>query len=370
MEILLTRTQGRKFPVATQWANILTDEFHNQGLMETELGMPSCLFGGPPVLDDIIRMGASQIGFMNIFGIPLFSAMSGILPSMQFAVDEIRVNKAIWEETIEKEKAKQQAQDATAKSTADRNASPQARRGSIAAQSQIRSDPMVFGSHSTPPPSAPSAFGPPGGRRTSGGHAGYFGGISHNYNASRRASLGPTVIPIPQPSGLSSGRSSGSHTRSLGLGQQQHQSSPIAISGRHVSQLDGSAASTRSSRNEAHETLDENGESSHDEDAPLNNKSKPFSTPAAYGSVARSQEGNERIMGNSWLREAPSSPQIVSSLNDQFDPRKRPLSSRVTPAVDRLPRESRSRSKSRRKFSIKFWRKSRSVDAASRESES
>jgi hypothetical protein len=68
--------------------------------------MPSCLFGGPPVRDDIIKLGESQIGFMNIFACPLFEAVTDILPAMRFAVDEILANKAVWERKIDGERQK------------------------------------------------------------------------------------------------------------------------------------------------------------------------------------------------------------------------------------------------------------------------
>lgn len=66
--------------------------------------MDSCLFGGPPVRDDIIKLGESQIGFMNIFARPLFEAVTDILPAMRFAVDEILANKAVWEKKIDNER--------------------------------------------------------------------------------------------------------------------------------------------------------------------------------------------------------------------------------------------------------------------------
>lgn len=74
--------------------------------MEDELEMPSCLFGGPPVLDDLIKLGESQIGFMNIFARPLFEAVADILPAMRYAVEEILANMAIWEKKISEEKEK------------------------------------------------------------------------------------------------------------------------------------------------------------------------------------------------------------------------------------------------------------------------
>jgi hypothetical protein len=72
--------------------------------MEKELNIPTQLFGGPPERDNIIKMGESQIGFMNIFARPLFEAVTDILPAMRFSVDELINNKATWEQRIEDEK--------------------------------------------------------------------------------------------------------------------------------------------------------------------------------------------------------------------------------------------------------------------------
>lgn len=54
--------------------------------------------------DDMIKLGESQIGFMNIFARPLFEAVTDILPAMRFAVDEILTNKSIWDNKIDEEK--------------------------------------------------------------------------------------------------------------------------------------------------------------------------------------------------------------------------------------------------------------------------
>ncbi|KAL9063084.1 MAG: hypothetical protein Q9157_008434 [Trypethelium eluteriae] len=95
---------ARKFDCAAKWAGILTDEFANQGIMEKELNIPTTLFGGPPVRDNMVKMGESQIGFMNIFAIPLFESVTDILPAMQFSVDELLRNKGIWARRIEQGK--------------------------------------------------------------------------------------------------------------------------------------------------------------------------------------------------------------------------------------------------------------------------
>ncbi|KAL1311716.1 hypothetical protein AAFC00_001816 [Neodothiora populina] len=97
---------ARKYDIAAQWAAILTDEFSNQGAMEKELDLPTCLFGGPPDRDDVIKMAESQIGFMNIFAGPLFEGMTHILPAMSFGIKEMGANRLVWERKIDVEKSR------------------------------------------------------------------------------------------------------------------------------------------------------------------------------------------------------------------------------------------------------------------------
>ncbi|KAI5247153.1 HD-domain/PDEase-like protein [Aureobasidium subglaciale] len=95
---------ARKYAVAARWAVILTDEFSNQGAMEKELNLPTCLFGGPPDREDLVKLAESQIGFMSIFAGPLFEGITAILPAMNFSTVEIETNRTIWEEKIHVEK--------------------------------------------------------------------------------------------------------------------------------------------------------------------------------------------------------------------------------------------------------------------------
>ena len=76
--------------------------------MENDVGIPTTLFGGPPELGNITKLANSQIGFMNIFAMPLFEAVTDILPGMRFAVDEIKINQAVWKEKIDEQETKQQ----------------------------------------------------------------------------------------------------------------------------------------------------------------------------------------------------------------------------------------------------------------------
>ncbi|KAL8973165.1 MAG: hypothetical protein Q9183_000128 [Haloplaca sp. 2 TL-2023] len=96
---------ARPFGIAAAWADILQLEFANQGVMEDELGMSTTLFGGPPELGNLTKLANSQTGFMNIFACPLFEAVSDVLPSMSFAVDEMRKNQDMWKRKIEEQKA-------------------------------------------------------------------------------------------------------------------------------------------------------------------------------------------------------------------------------------------------------------------------
>lgn len=69
--------------------------------MEQDLGIPTALFAAP--VREIIELGKSQIGFMNMFAIPLFQGVTDVMPGMEFCVDELHRNKSMWEEKIAEE---------------------------------------------------------------------------------------------------------------------------------------------------------------------------------------------------------------------------------------------------------------------------
>ncbi|XMA08713.1 hypothetical protein WAI453_001504 [Rhynchosporium graminicola] len=106
---------ARKYEVAAQWTQILTNEFSRQASMETDLGIPSALFATPTRAP--IELGKSQIGFMNMFAIPLFQGVTDIMPEMAYCVEELHRNKAGWEQTIadEQERARKDSDDSTIK---------------------------------------------------------------------------------------------------------------------------------------------------------------------------------------------------------------------------------------------------------------
>ncbi|TAQ88539.1 hypothetical protein B7494_g3123 [Chlorociboria aeruginascens] len=89
---------ARRYDVAAKWTMILTEEFARQASMEKDLGIPSALFAAP--VTEIIELGKSQVGFMNMFAIPLFQGVTDVMPDMKYCVDELQTNKAAWEEKI------------------------------------------------------------------------------------------------------------------------------------------------------------------------------------------------------------------------------------------------------------------------------
>ncbi|WPG98001.1 Hypothetical protein R9X50_00078400 [Acrodontium crateriforme] len=95
---------ARPFDISSRWARILMGEFSRQGELESELDIPTCLFGGPPDKDDILAAAESQKGFMNLFGFPLFSGMTEIMPGINCAIRELTRNREIWDQKIAEEK--------------------------------------------------------------------------------------------------------------------------------------------------------------------------------------------------------------------------------------------------------------------------
>ncbi len=175
--------------------------------MEKDLGMPSVLFGGPPVRDSIIKMGESQIGFMNIFALPLFQAVTDVLPAMDFAVREMQCNMKIWNGKIEDEKLKQLSQIGISKGSFDGAISPKS--GSVADLGQA------------PEPHIPSKV-PVAGR--SPRSSSRISLSNESLKSSRQSSLRNPSQPIDQYSHVENQ----SHQPSLGSAPQVVQSSDMS----------------------------------------------------------------------------------------------------------------------------------------------
>lgn len=99
---------ARPFDVSANWAKILMNEFARQGELESELQIPTCLFGGPPNKEDPLAAAQSQKGFMGLFGYPLFKGISEIMTGVSCSIKELEINQRTWDERIEEETRKQE----------------------------------------------------------------------------------------------------------------------------------------------------------------------------------------------------------------------------------------------------------------------
>ncbi|KAK8930470.1 hypothetical protein H634G_07415 [Metarhizium anisopliae BRIP 53293] len=96
---------ARHHDTALKWMYILSEEFSRQASMEDELDIKSSLMAQPK--KDMLSLSNAQLGFMNMFAIPLFQGVADIMPAMRYTVDELEVNKRLFEQKVQQEKARQ-----------------------------------------------------------------------------------------------------------------------------------------------------------------------------------------------------------------------------------------------------------------------
>ncbi|PNY26133.1 Phosphodiesterase [Tolypocladium capitatum] len=101
---------ARHHDTALQWMHILSEEFSRQASMEDELEIKSSLMAPPK--KDIMSLANAQLGFMNMFAIPLFQGVADIMPAMRYTVEELDINKSLFERKVQEQKANQPRTDA------------------------------------------------------------------------------------------------------------------------------------------------------------------------------------------------------------------------------------------------------------------
>ena len=186
-------------------------------MMEKDVGIPTTLFGGPPELGNLIKLGNSQNSFMNIFARPLFEAVTDVLPAMSFAVNEMKANQEIWTEKIKRQTLKEDARGSKKQRSSEVLLSP--RSGSpdrpasqpefshpegLPASQPLETSPIAQATQSADEPRRASASSIPP-------HLGSFDSGAQSQNTSRRSSLGRSLNHVtPNPDATSySRRSSG-----------------------------------------------------------------------------------------------------------------------------------------------------------------
>ncbi|ODA82845.2 hypothetical protein RJ55_01354 [Drechmeria coniospora] len=95
---------ARNHETAQQWMHILAEEFSRQASMEDELEIKSSLMARPK--KDSVSLGKAQLGFMDLFAIPLFQGVADVMPAMRYIVDELQKNKTFFKAMVELEKSK------------------------------------------------------------------------------------------------------------------------------------------------------------------------------------------------------------------------------------------------------------------------
>ncbi|KAL1844378.1 hypothetical protein VTJ49DRAFT_57 [Mycothermus thermophilus] len=90
--------------ISNVWMYILSDEFSRQDLMERELEIKTSLMSKPT--KDLLSLSTSQLKFMDIFALPLFEGVADILPAMQYCVNELQLNKDLFDQCLEAERAR------------------------------------------------------------------------------------------------------------------------------------------------------------------------------------------------------------------------------------------------------------------------
>ncbi|KAK6218994.1 E3 ubiquitin-protein ligase bre1 [Pestalotiopsis sp. IQ-011] len=85
--------------ISNVWMHILCDEFSRQASMENQIGIPSSLISEPK--KDFLALAKAQLGFMNLFAIPLFQGVADVLPCMKYTVEALDGNRTTFEKAIE-----------------------------------------------------------------------------------------------------------------------------------------------------------------------------------------------------------------------------------------------------------------------------
>lgn len=212
------------------------DEVINQGVIEKELEIPTCLMGGPPVKEDVIKMGGSQIGFMKLFAIPLFSGIMEVLPKMSFGIDSINNNRLVWEDKVAAETQRRSTvmESSQAKPVQDTMDNIQKKTEEFAHDLENgRSESSTLAN--IQPKSRASISGPPSQKSSSG--AAHLAHLSQMAEHERRSSLGPTVLPLAVAE-TSSRKSSGGYQS--GLTQPQSPEGAFDLTHSQLQQLDES----------------------------------------------------------------------------------------------------------------------------------
>ncbi|BFZ60719.1 3',5'-cyclic-nucleotide phosphodiesterase [Saitoella coloradoensis] len=84
---------ARPYELSREWSRVLIDEFAAQSQTEQKLGLPPAV---PPPATNVQAQSKGQVGFIDLFALPLFRTVAGVLPSMGYYVERMVRNRETW----------------------------------------------------------------------------------------------------------------------------------------------------------------------------------------------------------------------------------------------------------------------------------
>lgn len=89
----------RPFDVCHRWADMLIEEFANQGDLEHREGMPI----SPNMDRSQIVKPKFQLSFIDFIAVPLYKNVAGYISGLQPVVDQLNVNRSVWKMIMRQE---------------------------------------------------------------------------------------------------------------------------------------------------------------------------------------------------------------------------------------------------------------------------
>ncbi|KAG8955045.1 3',5'-cyclic-nucleotide phosphodiesterase, partial [Tulasnella sp. 408] len=89
---------ARPHAVSEHWSSALLEEWSCQAMLERELGLPVSVAASA----DEVTQAKGQIGFIDLFTKPLFDTTSSVIPSMEVFARQGDINRAQWQQRLDK----------------------------------------------------------------------------------------------------------------------------------------------------------------------------------------------------------------------------------------------------------------------------
>eukprot|EP00741_Cyanophora_paradoxa_P008317 tig00001292_g8046.t1 len=88
----------RPFATCRQWAERVAAEFASQGELEVSQGLPRTPFTD---MSDATAIHRMELNFIDFITAPFFTALRGLLPTLEEVLERMRENRQLWTEALE-----------------------------------------------------------------------------------------------------------------------------------------------------------------------------------------------------------------------------------------------------------------------------